>query len=180
MKKIFTSLLLLTAMAVTANAEMTTVWKGTHSTLKWQGLNQDAAQYSSLKAGDNITFSVKPDTENAPENEKYYQLQVKSWDNGIGTNITTGEGDAAEVAIDKEQDYTVTLTEVQADAIKAHGFTVNGHYIIITKIFIDTEENGEITPPIRLKKVRQQKYGKAIAPLLLEKTERMVGLNLKN
>lgn len=148
MKKIFTSLLLLTAMAVTANAEMTTVWKGTHSTLKWQGLNQDAAQYSSLKAGDNITFSVKPDTENAPENEKYYQLQVKSWDNnGIGTNITTGEGDAAEVAIDKEQDYTVTLTEVQADAIKAHGFTVNGHYIIITKIFIDTEENGEITPP---------------------------------
>lgn len=138
MKKIFTSLLLLTAMAVTANAETKEVWTGPHYINNWQGIDLQASVFSSLKYGDKIIFSVTRDVEGATKvNQTYYQLQVRSWNNGVPTDIT--EGTDAVTNIEEDGDVTITLSDTQVDAIKTNGFSVNGHFVIVNSISIDTK-----------------------------------------
>ncbi len=138
MKKIFTSLLLLMAAAVTANAETKEVWTGPHYINNWQGIDLQASVFSSLKYGDKIIFSVTRDVEGATKvNQTYYQLQVRSWNNGVPTDIT--EGTDAVTNIEEDGDVTITLSDTQVDAIKTNGFSVNGHFVIVNSISIDTK-----------------------------------------
>lgn len=82
MKKILTSLLLLTAMAVTANAEMTTVWEGTHETGSWDWdmrLELTADQFSALQNGDKMVISMSQNVDDAG-NEPRYQYDITAND----------------------------------------------------------------------------------------------------
>lgn len=150
MKKFFTSLLLLMAAVITADAEMTTVCSEPVSVANWQGKNLDPSIFASLQYGDKMVFAVQQDVEGATaattegENHMYYQLQVASWNNGVATYIT--EGDNGVVSVDSDGDVTVELTDEQVDAVKASGLTVSGHYVIVNSIAIGTEEEGGDTP----------------------------------
>lgn len=143
MKKILTQLLLLTAVAATANAETKNLWTGPYSTGNWQGTDIQASVFSDVNYGDKITFSVQCDVEGATaattpdSNQMYYQLQVRSWNNGEPTNIT--EGDDAVTNIEEDCDITIALSNGQVDAIKANGFSISGHFVTVNSISIDTE-----------------------------------------
>ena len=147
MKKIFTSLLLLMAAAVTANAEITTVLSQPVSTQIWQGTNLEASLFSALQYGDKIVFATVQDVEGATaastgdENHMYYQLQVASWNNGAATYITAGDNGVT--SIESDGDVTVELTNVQVDAIKANGLTISGHFVTVNSVSIGTEESGD-------------------------------------
>lgn len=154
MKKIFTSLLLLTAMAVTANAEMTTVWEGTHEMGNWDKvLTVEAAKFSSISSAEKLVLSVLDDDE-----DQYSQYKVSIKDDSYTTII-----DGA--TINGDGNYEISLTDEQVNLIKTYGIDINGSYYTITKVVVDTGEGGEITPPIRLKKVQQQNCGVEIPQL---------------
>lgn len=136
MKKIFTSLLLLTAMAVTANAEMTTVWEGTHEIGNWDKiLTVEAAKFSSISSAEKLVLSVLDDDE-----DQYSQYKVSIKDDSYTTII-----DGA--TINGDGNYEISLTDEQVNLIKTYGIDINGSYYTITKVVVDTGEGGEITPP---------------------------------
>ncbi len=136
MKKIFTSLLLLTAMAVTANAEMTTVWEGTHEMGNWDKvLTVEAAKFSSISSAEKLVLSVLDDDE-----DQYSQYKVSIKDDSYTTII-----DGA--TINGDGNYEISLTDEQVNLIKTYGIDINGSYYTISKVVVDTGEGGEITPP---------------------------------
>lgn len=136
MKKIFTSLLLLTAMAVTANAEMTTVWEGTHEMGNWDKvLTVEAAKFSSISSAEKLVLSVLDDDE-----DQYSQYKVSIKDDSY-TTIING------ATINGDGNYEISLTDEQVNLIKTYGIDINGSYYTITKVVVDTGEGGEITPP---------------------------------
>lgn len=147
MKKIFTSLLLLTAMAVTANAEMTTVWEGTHEMGKWDWdmrLELTADQFSALQNGDKMVISMSQNIEDAG-NEQWYQYEITANDyvenrDPQRTSIASGD-------LSTNGDVAINLTDEQVSLLKNYGMIINGHYVTITKIAVGTEEGGEVTPP---------------------------------
>lgn len=136
MKKIFTSLLLLTAMAVTANAEMTTVWEGTHEMGNWDKvLTVEAAKFSSISSAEKLVLSVLDDDE-----DQYSQYKVSIKDDSY-TTIING------ATINGDGNYEISLTDEQVNLIKTYGIDINGSYYTITKVVVDTGEGGEVTPP---------------------------------
>ena len=136
MKKIFTSLLLLTAMAVTANAKMTTVWEGTHEIGDWdKRLTVEAAKFSSISSAEKLVLSVLDDDE-----DQYSQYKVSIKDDSYTTII-----DGAK--INGDGNYEISLTDEQVNLIKTYGIDINGSYYTITKVAVDTGEGGEVTPP---------------------------------
>lgn len=147
MKKIFTSLLLLTAMAVTANAEMTTVWEGTHEIGNWNWdarLELAADQFSALQNGDKMVISMSQNIEDAGD-EQWYQYEITANDyvekrDPQRTSIASGD-------LSTNRDITINLTDKQVSLLKDYGMIINGHYVTITKIAVGTEEGGEVTPP---------------------------------
>lgn len=147
MKKIFTSLLLLTAMAVTANAEMTTVWEGTHEMGNWDWdmrLELTADQFSALQNGDKMVISMSQNIEDAG-NEQWYQYEITANDyvenrDPQRTSIASGD-------LSTNGDVAINLTDKQVSLLKNYGMIINGHYVTITKIAVGTEEGGEVTPP---------------------------------
>lgn len=147
MKKIFTSLLLLTAMAVTANAEMTTVWEGTHEMGNWDWdmrLELTADQFSALQNGDKMVISMSQNIEDAG-NEPWYQYEIIANDyvenrDPQRTSIASGD-------LSTNGDVAINLTDEQVSLLKNYGMIINGHYVTITKIAVGTEEGGEVTPP---------------------------------
>lgn len=147
MKKIFTSLLLLTAMAVTANAEMTTVWEGTHEMGNWDWdmrLELTADQFSALQNGDKMVISMSQNIEDAG-NEQWYQYEITANDyvenrDPQRTSIASGD-------LSTNGDVAINLTDEQVSLLKNYGMIINGHYVTITKIAVGTEEGGEVTPP---------------------------------
>lgn len=146
MKQIFTTLLLLTAAIISANAEMRTVWTGPHSTGGWSGVDIPSTNFSSLEYGDKLVFSVERDIDGATAaNQTYYQCQVNVWVDGVGTPILNGENGV--INIENDDDIEVNLTNEQVDLIKQNGMSINGHYVIFNNITAGTEEGGsDITP----------------------------------
>lgn len=146
MKQIFTTLLLLTAAIISANAEMRTVWTGPHSTGGWSGVDIPSTNFSSLEYGDKLVFSVERDIDGATAaNQTYYQCQVNVWVDGVGTPILNGENGV--INIENDDDIEVNLTNEQVDLIKQNGMSLNGHYVIFNNITARTEEGGsDITP----------------------------------
>lgn len=146
MKQIFTTLLLLTAAIISANAEMRTVWTGPHSTGGWSGVDIPSTNFSSLEYGDKLVFSVERDVDGATAaNQTYYQCQVNVWVDGVGTPILNGENGV--INIENDDDIEVNLTNEQVDLIKQNGMSLNGHYVIFNNITAGTEEGGgDITP----------------------------------
>lgn len=136
MKKIFTSLLLLTVMAITANAEMKTVWEGTHEIGNWdKRLVVEASNFSSVTSAEKLVLTVLDDDEN-----QYSQYKVNIKDESYTPII-----DGAEISGDGN--YEIPLTNEQVNLIKTYGIDINGSYYTITKVAVDMEEGGEVTPP---------------------------------
>lgn len=136
MKKIFTSLLLLTVMAITANAEMKTVWEGTHEIGNWdKRLVVEASNFSSVTSAEKLVLTVLDDDEN-----QYSQYKVNIKDESYTPII-----DGAEISGDGN--YEIPLTNEQVSLIKTYGIDINGSYYTITKVAVDMEEGGEVTPP---------------------------------
>lgn len=147
MKKIFTSLLLLTAMAVTANAEMTTVWEGTHEIGNWNWdarLELAADQFSALQNGDKMVISMSQNIEDAG-NEPWYQYEITA--NDYVKNRDPQRTSIASGNLSTNGDVAINLTDKQVSLLKNYGMIIHGHYVTITKIAVGTEEGGEVTPP---------------------------------
>ena len=147
MKKILTSLLLLTAMAVTANAEMTTVWEGTHETGSWDWdmrLELTADQFSALQNGDKMVISMSQNVDDAG-NEPRYQYDITA--NDYVENREPQRTSIARGDLSTNGDITINLTDEQVSLLKNCGMIIHGHYVTITKIAVGTEEGGEVTPP---------------------------------
>lgn len=147
MKKIFTSLLLLTAMAVTANAEMITVWEGTHEIGNWNWdarLELAADQFSALQNGDKMVISMSQNIEDAG-NEPWYQYEIIA--NDYVKNREPQRTSIARGDLSANGDVAINLTDEQVSLLKNYGMIINGHYVTITKIAVGTEEGGEVTPP---------------------------------
>ena len=147
MKKILTSLLLLTAMAVTANAEMTTVWEGTHETGSWDWdmrLELTADQFSALQNGDKMVISMSQNVDDAG-NEPSYQYDITA--NDYVENRDPQRTSIANGDLSTNGDITINLTDKQVSLLKNYGMIIHGHYVTITKIAVGTEEGGEVTPP---------------------------------
>lgn len=123
-------------MAVTANAEMTTVWEGTHEIGNWNKiLTVEAAKFSSISSAEKLVLSVLDDDE-----DQYSQYKVSIKDDSYTTII-----DGA--TINGDGNYEISLTDEQVNLIKTYGIDINGSYYTITKVAVDTGEGGEITPP---------------------------------
>lgn len=147
MKKIFTSLLLLAATVVTANAEMKTVWEGTHEIGNWgwdMRLELTADHFSALQNGDKMVISMSQNVDDAG-NEPWYQYDITANDyvenrNPQRTPIASGD-------LSTNGDITINLTDEQVSLLKNHGMIINGHFVTITKIAIGTEDGGETPDP---------------------------------
>lgn len=141
MKKIFTSLLLFMAAAITANAEMKTVWEGSHEIGNWNWdtrLELTADVFSTLADGDKMVVTMSPNVEAAGA-ETWYQYDITANDYVGGrdpqrTPIASGD-------ISEAGDVTINLTNEQASLLKKHGMVINGHFVTITKIAVGTEES---------------------------------------
>lgn len=147
MKKIFTSLLLLVATIVTANAEMKTVWEGSHEIGNWNWdmrLELTADLFSTLADGDKMVITMSPNAEAAGE-EQWFNYEIMANDYVAGRTperTTIASGDITEAG-----DVTISLTDDQARLLKEYGMIVNGHFVTITKIAIGTEDGGETPDP---------------------------------
>lgn len=134
-------------MAVTANAEMTTVWEGTHEMGNWEWdmrLELTADQFSALQNGDKMVISMSQNIEDAGD-EQWYQYEITANDyvekrDPQRTSIASGD-------LSTNRDITINLTDEQVSLLKNYGMIINGHYVTITKIAVGTEEGGEVTPP---------------------------------
>lgn len=145
MKKLFTTLLLLTAIVTAANAEMKTIWTGPHSTKSWSGVDIPASNFASLEYGDKLVVSVQRDIEGATAvGQLYYQCQANVWIDGKGTPIFDGKDGV--IGIESDDDIEVSLTNDQVDLIKQNGMSLNGHYVIYNNITAGPEEGGGDTP----------------------------------
>lgn len=147
MKKIFTSLLLLTAMAVTANAEMITVWEGTQKIENWDvSVDLRDAQYLShfnkANIGDVITVTYTTD-----QSQNNSQIQItnptgnwQKYDDNAFYELSPSAGT-------KTFSYTIPNNEI-LDGIKTNGIAIQGQYITVTKVELEIKtESGEVTPP---------------------------------
>lgn len=147
MKKIFTSLLMLMAMAVSANAEMKTVWEGSHEIGNWNWdvrLEIAADAFSALADGDKMAITMAPNVEAAGA-ETWYQYDITANDYVEGrdpqrTPIASGD-------ISEAGDVTINLTSEQVALLKSSGMVINGHYVTVTKIAVGTDEGGETPEP---------------------------------
>lgn len=134
-------------MAVTANAEMTTVWEGTHEMGNWEWdmrLELTADQFSALQNGDKMVISMSQNIEDAGD-EQWYQYEITANDyvekrDPQRTSIASGD-------LSTNGDVAINLTDEQVSLLKDYGMIINGHYVTITKIAVGTEEGGEVTPP---------------------------------
>ena len=134
-------------MAVTANAEMTTVWEGTHEIGNWNWdarLELAADQFSALQNGDKMVISMSQNIEDAG-NEPWYQYEITA--NDYVKNREPQRTSIASGDLYTNGDITINLTDEQVSLLKNYGMIINGHYVTITKIAVGTEEGGEVTPP---------------------------------
>lgn len=123
-------------MAITANAEMKTVWEGTHEIGNWDKiLVIEASNFSSVASAEKLVLTVLDDDEN-----QYSQYKVNIKDESYTPII-----DGAE--INGDGNYEIPLTNEQVSLIKTYGIDINGSYYTITKVAVDMEEGGEVTPP---------------------------------
>ncbi len=134
-------------MAVTANAEMTTVWEGTQKIEKWDvSVDLRDVQYLShfnkANIGDVITVTYTTD-----QSQTKSQIQITnptgSWqkyDDNAFYELPPSAGT-------KTFSYTIPNNEI-LDGIKTNGIAIQGQYITVTKIELEIKtESGEITPP---------------------------------
>lgn len=146
MKQIFTTLLLLTAAIISANAEMRTVWTGTQEIGNWNWdtrLELPATNFATLAYGEQMVITMEQNTEDAG-NEQWFQYEIIANDyvegrNPERTSITSGD-------LNANGDVEITLTNEQVDLIRNYGLIVNGHFVTITNIAIGTEAGGGDTP----------------------------------
>lgn len=134
-------------MAVTANAEMTTVWEGTHEMGNWDWdmrLELTADQFSALQNGDKMVISMSQNIEDAG-NEQWYQYEITA--NDYVENRDPQRTSIASGNLSTNGDVAINLTDEQVSLLKNYGMIINGHYVTITKIAVGTEEGGEVTPP---------------------------------
>ena len=134
-------------MAVTANAEMTTVWEGTHETGSWDWdmrLELTADQFSALQNGDKMVISMSQNVDDAG-NEPRYQYDITA--NDYVENREPQRTSIARGDLSTNGDITINLTDEQVSLLKNCGMIIHGHYVTITKIAVGTEEGGEVTPP---------------------------------
>lgn len=134
-------------MAVTANAEMTTVWEGTHEIGNWNWdarLELAADQFSALQNGDKMVISMSQNIEDAGD-EPWYQYEIIA--NDYVKNREPQRTSIARGGLSTNGDITINLTDEQVSLLKNYGMIINGHYVTITKIAVGTEEGGEVTPP---------------------------------
>lgn len=145
MKKIFTSLLLLMAAAVTANAEMTTVWTGSQEIGNWvweTRLELPASSFANIADGGQMVITMSRNTEDAGE-EQWFQYEITANDYVAGRDperTTIASGD-----LEADGDVTITLTAEQADLLRDYGMIINGHYVTITRVAIEANETEEGT-----------------------------------
>lgn len=148
MKKIFMSLLMLMAMAVSANAEMKTVWEGSHEIGNWnwdERLEIAADVFSTLADGDKVVITMVPNVEDAGT-ETWYQYDITA--NDYVENRDPQRTPIANGNISDAGDITISLTNEQADLLRNSGMIINGHYVIVTKIAIGNDDGGETQPSI--------------------------------
>ena len=134
-------------MAVTANAEMTTVWEGTHEIGNWDWdmrLELTADHFSALQNGDKMVISMSQNVDDAG-NEPWYQYDITA--NDYVKNRDPQRTPIASGDLSTNGDITINLTDEQVSLLKNYGMIINGHYVTVTKIAFGTEESGEITPP---------------------------------
>lgn len=118
MKQIFTTLLLLTAAIISANAEMRTVWTGTQEIGNWNWdtrLELPATNFATLAYGEQMVITMEQNTEDAG-NEQWFQYEIIANDyvegrNPERTSITSGD-------LNANGDVEITLTNEQVDLIK--------------------------------------------------------------
>ncbi len=145
MKKIFTSLLLLMAAAVTANAEMTTVWTGSQEIGNWvweTRLELPASSFANIADGGQMVITMSRNTEDAGE-EQWFQYEITANDYVAGRDperTTIASGD-----LEADGDVTITLTAEQADLLRDYGMIINGHYVTVTRVAIEANETEEGT-----------------------------------
>lgn len=145
MKKIFTSLLLLMAAAVTASAEMTTVWTGSHEIGNWAWdtrLELPSSYFANIADGGQMVITMSRNTEDAGD-EQWFQYEITANDYVAGrdperTAIASGD-------LEADGDVTITLTAEQADLLRDYGMIVNGHYVTVTGIAVESVEAEEGT-----------------------------------
>ena len=145
MKKIFTSLLLLMAAAVTASAEMTTVWTGSHEIGNWAWdtrLELPSSYFANIADGGQMVITMSRNTEDAGD-EQWFQYEITANDYVAGrdperTAIASGD-------LEADGDVTITLTAEQADLLRDYGMIVNGHYVTVTGIAVESVETEEGT-----------------------------------
>lgn len=145
MKKIFTSLLLLMAAAVTANAEMTTVWTGSQEIGNWAWdtrLELPSSYFANIADGGQMVITMSRNTEDAGD-EQWFQYEITANDYVAGrdperTAIASGD-------LEADGDVTITLTAEQAALLRGYGMIINGHYVTVTSIAIEANETEEGT-----------------------------------
>lgn len=145
MKKIFTSLLLLMAAAVTANAEMKTVWTGSQEIGNWAWdtrLELPSSYFANIADGGQMVITMSRNTEDAGD-EQWFQYEITANDYVAGrdperTAIASGD-------LEADGDVTITLTAEQAALLRGYGMIINGHYVTVTSIAIEANETEEGT-----------------------------------
>lgn len=145
MKKIFTSLLLLVATVVTANAEMRTVWEGTHEIGNWDWntrLELPANTFADIADGGQLVVTVTRNTTAAGEEQWFnYEIMANDYVAGRTPERTT----LASGTVEADGDVTVSLDAAQAALLRDYGLIVNGKHIIVTKVAVDAQEAKEGT-----------------------------------
>lgn len=145
MKKIFTSLLLLVATVVTANAEMKTVWEGSHEIGNWDWntrLELPANTFADIADGGQLVVTVTRNTTAAGEKQWFnYEIMANDYVAGRTPERTT----LASGTVEADGDVTVSLDAAQAALLRDYGLIVNGKHIIVTKVAVDAQEAKEGT-----------------------------------
>ncbi len=145
MKKIFTSLLLLLAMTLTANAEMKTVWEGSHEIGKWDWntrLELSSNTFADIADGGQLVVTVTRNTAAAGD-EQWFNYEIMANDYVAGRTperTTLASGD-----VTADGDITVSLDAAQAALLRDYGLIVNGKHITVTKVAVDVKEAKEGT-----------------------------------
>lgn len=145
MKKIFTSLLLLMAAAVTANAEMTTVWTGSQEIGNWAWdtrLELPASSFANIADGGQMVITMSRNTEDAGD-EQWFQYEIIA--NDYVADRDPERTTIANGYLEADGDVTITLTAEQAALLRDYGMIVNGHYVTVTRVAIEANETEEGT-----------------------------------
>ncbi len=136
------------AIVISASAEMTTAWTGTHELGNWNWdtrLEIDASALTELQSGDKLVITMSQNIEDATAaDEQWYQFQITANNPTLveGTTDQYTRTTIAESSIDADGDVTIDLTDEQVELLQTYGMIINGHFITITKVAYGTEEAG--------------------------------------